>query len=165
MTIGKQEYRDAMARFAAAVNVITTGGKAGLAGFTASAVCSVTDDPPTLLVCANRRNDSYSIFKENMVLCVNTLTPSLEGHSALFAGGTAEVKKTRFNTVKWHALQNGAPVLDGAAIAFDCRIDRIIETDTHDVFLCVVDAIELGESDASLIYYKRQYHHLIGDVM
>lgn len=50
----KQSFRDAMAHVGAAVNIITTDGPAGRAGFTASAVCSVTDAPPTLLVCLNR---------------------------------------------------------------------------------------------------------------
>ncbi len=47
----KASFRDAMAHVGAAVNIITTDGPAGRAGFTASAVCSVTDTPPTLLVC------------------------------------------------------------------------------------------------------------------
>ena len=57
MAVEKQAYREAMARLGAAVNVIATDGPGGRAGFTASAVCSVTDTPPTLLVCANRTND------------------------------------------------------------------------------------------------------------
>ena len=162
MPVDKQAYRDAMARFAAAVNVITTGGPAGYAGFTATAVCSVTDTPPTLLVCANRVNDSYPVFKTNMVLCVNTLTPELQAHSTLFAGGTEEVKQSRFSTAKWHELATGAPVLDGMAVAFDCRIDRIVETPTHDVFFCVVEAVELGPKESNLVYYQRTYHELGG---
>jgi hypothetical protein len=54
MTVSREQFRDAMARLGAAVNIVTTDGTAGRAGFTASAVCSVTDDPPTLLVCLNR---------------------------------------------------------------------------------------------------------------
>ena len=60
VAVEKQAYREAMARLGAAVNVITTDGPGGRAGFTASAVCSVTDSPPTLLVCANRTNELVS---------------------------------------------------------------------------------------------------------
>ncbi len=49
--VASRDYRDAMACLGAAVNIVTTDGRAGRAGFTASAVCSVTDNPPTLLVC------------------------------------------------------------------------------------------------------------------
>ena len=48
------DFRDAMALLPTAVNVITTNGPSGTHGFTASAVCSVTDTPPTLLVCMNQ---------------------------------------------------------------------------------------------------------------
>jgi flavin reductase len=160
MPVDKQAYRDAMARFGAAVNVITTDGPGGRAGFTASAVCSVTDTPPTLLVCANRTNDSYPAFKANMVLCVNTLTPEQEEHSALFAGMTEHSMEGRFGAGTWHGLATGAPVLDGGAVAFDCRIDKIVEVGTHDVFFCVVEAVELGAVNANLIYYARRYHYL-----
>ena len=65
VAVEKQPYREAMARLGAAVNVITTDGPGGRAGFTASAVTSVTDTPPTLLVCANRTNNSYPAMKAN----------------------------------------------------------------------------------------------------
>ena len=61
-TPDKQTFRDAMACVGAAVNIITTDGPAGLAGFTASAVCSVTDSPPTLLVCLNRGASVWPTF-------------------------------------------------------------------------------------------------------
>ena len=54
----------AMSCMGAAVNIITTDGPAGRAGFTASAVCSVTDTPPTLLVCLNRGASVWPVFNE-----------------------------------------------------------------------------------------------------
>lgn len=64
-TADKQSFRDAMAHVGAAVNIITTDGPAGRAGFTASAVCSVTDAPPTLLVCLNRSASVWPIFSQH----------------------------------------------------------------------------------------------------
>ncbi|MET4385446.1 flavin reductase (DIM6/NTAB) family NADH-FMN oxidoreductase RutF [Bradyrhizobium sp. F1.4.3] len=67
--IVREDYRDAMARLGAAVSIVTTDGPAGRAGFTASAACSVTDDPPTLLVCMNRASSAYvSVVGNNVVL-------------------------------------------------------------------------------------------------
>ncbi|MDE2006196.1 MAG: flavin reductase [Rhodospirillales bacterium] len=160
MTVSKTEYREAMARLGAAVNVITTDGPGGRAGFTASAVCSVTDTPPTLLVCANRANDSYPAFVRNQVLCVNTLTPAREDLSPLFAGMTEHAIEARFDTAEWIRLATGAPVLADAAIAFDCRIDRTVEVGTHDVFFCLVEAIHTGPVHEGLIYYARSYHRI-----
>ncbi len=160
MPVDKQTFREAMARLGAAVNVITTDGPGGRAGFTASAVCSVTDTPPTLLVCANRANDSYPAMRANGVLCVNTLTAGHEEISAVFAGMTAYTEDRRFEVGAWDVLVTAAPVLQGAAVAFDCRIDQIVEVGTHDVFFCVVDAVRIGSVSEVLIYYGRGYHRL-----
>jgi flavin reductase len=156
--VEKQAYRDAMARLGAAVNVITTDGPGGKAGFTASAVTSVTDTPPTLLVCANRTNDSYPAFRVNNVLCVNTLTPAQEGLSPIFAGMTQHTAEQRFQQHDWHTLETGAPVLDKAVVVFDCRIDQVVEVGTHDVFFCSVEAVRTGPHHEGLIYYGRGYH-------
>ncbi len=160
MPVDRQAYREAMARLGAAVNVITTDGPGGRAGFTASAVCSVTDTPPTLLVCANRANDSYPALKTNGVLCVNTLAATHEEVSAVFAGLTAHSPEGRFEAGVWAALLTGAPVLEDAAVAFDCRIDRAVEVGTHDVFFCIVEAVRLGVARETLIYFARGYHRL-----
>jgi flavin reductase len=161
MPADKQAYREAMARLGAAVNVITTDGPAGRAGFTASAVCSVTDTPPTLLVCANRTNDSYPAMRANGVLCVNTLASAHEELSPVFAGLTDHTMAARFSGASWHCLVTGAPVLDGTLVAFDCRIAQIVEVGTHDVFLCTVEAVEMGTVHEGLIYYARGYHRVI----
>lgn len=82
--VDQQTFRDAMSCMGAAVNIITTDGPAGRAGFTASAVCSVTDTPPTLLVCLNRGASVWPVFNENRTLCVNTLSAGQEPLSNLF---------------------------------------------------------------------------------
>src|SRR5438067_10971701 len=66
-------FREAMSRLGAAVHVITTAGPGGKTGATATAVCSVSDAPPTLLMCLNRRRQTNPVVVENGVFCVNTL--------------------------------------------------------------------------------------------
>ena len=123
-------------------------------------MCSVTNSPPTLLVCANRTNDSYPAMKENAALCVNTLASAHEELSPVFAGMTEHTMAARFEGAKWHTLLTGAPVLDGALVAFDCRIEQIVEVGTHDVFICSVEAVEVGTTHEGLIYYARGYHRV-----
>jgi flavin reductase len=156
--IDKHSYRDAMARLGAAVNIITTDGPAGLRGFTASAVCSVTDDPPTLLLCLNRTSDSNAALKENGVLCVNTLSPAQAHLSPIFAGMTEHDLPARFAMATWTKLVTGAPVLEQAVVSFDCRIVQVTEVGTHSVFFCEVDAIAHGPVHEGLIYFARGYH-------
>lgn len=156
----RQSFRDAMARLGAAVSVVTTMGPKGPSGLTASAVCSVTDDPPTLLLCINRDSDMNETFKANGVLCVNTLAASQEALSPLFAGFTQVPQPERFRVLDWSTLTTGAPVLDGAVVAFDCRITQSTEVGTHTVFFCQVEAIQFGAANEGLIYFGRSYHRI-----
>jgi flavin reductase len=145
-----------MARLGAAVNVVTTDGPAGRRGFTASAVCSVTDDPPTLLVCVNRGNESHPALIGNGVLCVNTLAAGQEALSSRF--GSEPDHAVRFAAGDWGRLETGAPVLHGAVVSFDCRIAQVTEIGTHSVIFATVIAIRHGPVHDGLIYFGRGYH-------
>ena len=72
-TIEASAFREAMCRLGAAVHVVTTAGPGGKTGATATAVCSVSDAPPTVLMCLNRRSQTNPVVVENGVFCVNTL--------------------------------------------------------------------------------------------
>jgi flavin reductase len=158
MALDRYLYREAMARVGAAVHVITTDGPAGRYGFTASAVCSVTDEPPTLLVCQNRASDSNAAFKQNGVLCANTLAAAQEGLSPVFGGLTERDMDARFAAGTWSTLATGAPVLQQSLAAFDCRIARVIEVGTHSVLFCEVVALATSDGHDGLIYFGRRYH-------
>jgi flavin reductase len=154
----KAEFRSAMARLGAAVNIITTDGLGGRAGFTASAVCSVTDEPPSLLVCLNRSASVYETFKRNGVLCVNVLGAGHQDISSLFGGKTP--MDERFAAATWSLGQSGAPILEDASVSFDCRLRQITEVGTHDILICEVMSVTISQQARSLIYFNRQYHEL-----
>ncbi|MFT8417955.1 MAG: flavin reductase [Acetobacter sp.] len=151
-------YREAMARLGAAVNIVTTGTLDNPVGFTASAVCSVTDTPPTLLVCLNRNSRARSAFCEGGSLCVNVLTSKQQDLSNHFASPNSMAE--RFATGHWQTLATGAPVLREAAATFDCQISQIVEVGTHSVIFGVVQGILCHDSAEGLVYFNRQYHSL-----
>lgn len=157
----KTDFRNAMSRLGAAVNIITTDGPAGRAGFTASAVCSVTDEPPSLLVCLNRSASVYETFKGNGVLCVNVLGGGHQPLSNLFGGKTS--MDERFAVGTWSQGQTGSPILQDASVSFDCRLSQITEVGTHDILICQVIAISICQQARSLIYFNRDYHELAMD--
>jgi flavin reductase len=157
MSVEPQDFRNAMAQLGAAVNVITTDGAAGRTGMTASAVCSVTDNPPMLAVCINRSSRSNPFFKENGVLCVNTVSSSQTEISSVFAGATRCSPEQRFESGDWKKLATGAPVLQGALVSFDGRITDIVEKGTHTVFFVEVEAVSHSDT-AGLIYFRRNFY-------
>lgn len=159
MSIDSNIFRDAMACVGAAVNIITTDGPAGRAGFTASAVCSVTDSPPTLLVCLNRSASVWPVFSHNQALCVNTLAAGQQGLSNLFGGKTP--MEERFAAADWQQGETGCPRLTGALASFDCRISQVVSVGTHDILFCQIAAIARHPTPEGLVWFDRRYHALL----
>ncbi|WP_293934546.1 flavin reductase [Iodobacter sp.] len=152
------DFRSAMSLLSGAVNVVTTTGASGRHGFTASAVCSVTDTPPTLLVCMNRAARSHTHFIENKILTVNVLGAHHQHISSVFSSKLSSAE--RFEYGNWTELKTGAPVLDDALVSFDCQIEQTQEVGTHTIFICQIVAIQQSQHDQGLVYFNRAYHHV-----
>src|SRR5215510_6680499 len=71
--VPSNEFRNALSKLATAVSVVTTAGPAGAAGVTCSAVCALSDDPATVLVCVHGKSATNTAIKKNGILCVNCL--------------------------------------------------------------------------------------------
>ncbi|PQV54825.1 flavin reductase [Paraburkholderia sp. BL21I4N1] len=153
-------FREAMARIGAAVNIITTTTTTGDVGMTVSAVCSVTDDPATVLVCIGRSSRQYHHFSTAGIICINVLSHEHEVLSPIFAGKGDIGMTERFTHGKWIRLATGAPVLESAAASLDCTVSRSVDIGTHTVFFCAVQAVHLGSSVSGLVYHGRAYHRI-----
>ncbi|MEN0036764.1 MAG: flavin reductase [Cellvibrio sp.] len=152
------DFRNAMSLLTSAVSVVTTTGASGRYGFTASAVCSVTDTPPTLLVCMNRASYLHTHFVENKILTVNVLGAHHQSISNVFSSKLNS--EERFKHGVWTELKTGAPVLEDSLVSFDCHIEQAQEVGTHDIFICRVVAIQQAQQDQGLIYFNRTYHQV-----
>ncbi len=160
---GVHEFRSGMSLLPGGVNVVTTSGDAGLAGFTASAVCSVTDSPPTVLVCMNRGSNAYPHFSRSRVACVSVLSGEQQHLSTLFSNRDVPMSQ-RFEQCAWTSLETGAPALDGALANLDGDIIASHDVGTHSIFIVQLRKIRVGSQDApGLAYFKRGYHVLTDD--
>jgi flavin reductase len=157
LTADPKAFREAMSRLGAAVHVITTAGPGGKTGATATAVCSVSDAPPTVLMCLNRRSQTNPVVTENGVFCVNTLGDAHAEIADIFAGRTGLQGADRFSTGDWMVLTTGSPVLASAVIAFDCRIVEVRAVASHNVFFGAVETVRLGPVGPALVYHERAY--------
>jgi flavin reductase len=153
------DFRNTMSLLTTAVNVITTSGETGMHGFTASAVCSVTDTPPMLLVCMNQSSRSHAHFVENKVLAVNVLSTQHEQLSNAFALSKFS-SEDRFKLGDWSTLETSSPILEDALVSFDCQIENIQQVGTHSIFLCRVLAVKQSDQEESLVYFNRAYHQV-----
>lgn len=151
-------FRDAMASLSAAVNIVTTNGPAGRCGITATAVCSVTDTPPSLMVCINRNSAMNPVFQENGRLCVNVLNHEQEMMARHFAGMTDVCMEDRFRLEEWQTGELGQPMLRHTLASLEGEITQVQSVGTHQVYLVEIKQIALSDGGHGLIYFKRNFH-------
>ncbi|EEZ4441159.1 4-hydroxyphenylacetate 3-monooxygenase reductase subunit [Escherichia coli] len=142
-------FRDAMASLSAAVNIITTEGDTGQCGITATAVCSVTDTPPSLMVCINANSAMNPVFQGNGKLCVNVLNHEQELMARHFAGMTGMAMEERFSLSCWQK---------GPLASLEGEIRDVQAIGTHLVYLVEIKNIILSAEGHGLIYFKRRFH-------
>lgn len=160
ITVSSVEYRDAMSRFAGAVHIVTTHGAKGTRGVTISACCSLSDNPPTVLVCLMRQHEENRIFIENEKFCINTLAGHHKDLSDIFAGRGKLTQEQRFSHAKWDTLKTGSPVLDDALVSLDCQLVGWHVHATHYVLIGEVVAVKTHSGTNALMYLDRTYHTL-----
>jgi len=160
-TVSAQDHCGALRRLAGHVMIVTTCDGDTPAGLTATAVASVTAEPPRLVVFVNKKVAASPAILSSGILCVNILSGDQEGIARVFAGMVRDVAgQARFAHGEWDRMATGAPALVGALANLDCRVVKIFDESTHHAFLCEVLATrESGEGDA-LIYLNGAFRHL-----
>lgn len=157
----QQLFRNAMSQLAAAVNVVTSSGESGTCGLTATAVCSVSDSPATLLVCINRNSETNTLFKGNGRLCVNVCSAEQEEVSRHFAGMTELSMAERFALDIWDSGSAlGQPMLKGALASLEGKISEVAEVGSHSVIYVEIENIVVNDSQGALLYFNRGFRTL-----
>ncbi|MEJ5083043.1 MULTISPECIES: flavin reductase [unclassified Ochrobactrum] len=160
VSVEPKTYRDAMSHYAGAVQLVTTAGSAGRRGLTLTASCSVSDNPPTVLVCLQKSHPENHLFIENGVFAVNTLAGTHEQLADAFSGRLGMTQEERFELAEWDVLATGAPTLKNALAVFDCRVTSVQEHSTHHVLFGEVVGLLSNADEEALIYLNRRYHKL-----
>ncbi len=154
--MARNAFLQGMSRMASTVSVVTTDGRAGRQGVTVSAMCSVSADPPMLLVCIHHQSRTVEVIRENNVFCVNVLSEGQRPVSDAFAGQLPAEEDQRFSAVDWSVGETGAPRFAGALAAFDCRVEEIHRAGTHFIFIGRVEQTHLNDG-SPLVYGNRNY--------
>lgn len=153
-------YRDAMARYAGHVQLVTTCLGTIRRGVAVTAACSVSDNPPTVLVCLNHNNDKNAIFADSGIFALNTLAAHHESLSHGFSGLEQLSVDERFARGIWDTMVTGAPTLSDALAVYDCRIIDIRPVATHSIIIGEVASVRLGPANPALVYMDRHYRTL-----
>lgn len=164
MTTPQEAFRNAMAECAAAIYLITTDGPAGRYGITMTAVTSVTDNPPTLLICVNDKAAIRPILQANGCLCVNILSSAQQAAAEHFGGLTPLTPEERFEQHIWQRGQSGQLQIEGALAHLHGRITDSHQLGTHHVFyIAVEEMITRNTPLPALAYFRRRFIRVAED--
>ena len=156
--VDESVFKAAMRQVASSVAIVTVRIRGRCNGLTATAVCSVAASPPTMLVCVNRSASAEPLIEEAGAFAINFLSDRQHAIARLFS--TARLPPDeRFSEGRWGRLETGAPVLEGAAASFDCRVESKIVSGTHHIYLGRVVAVTSLEQDV-LLYRDGSFRRL-----
>ena len=152
----RADFIEAMSRAVTGVTVVTTVGPAGPLAQTVSAMCSVSADPPSLLVCIKTSSIIVNAIREHRGFGVNVLRADQRAVADTFAGRSTWGEPYDFGIARWDTLETGSPMLIGAVGRFDCRLDTVLEVGSHSVMFGEVAAA--GSAPGTpLLYARRTY--------
>lgn len=153
--VDQQVFRDVVGRFTSGVTVITTSDGVQRYGTTASAMTSLSLDPPMLLICLNRSSSTQAAVMEAGSFAVNILS---DGQQAL-AGQFARKGDDKFAGVPVRYGETGAPLLEGSLATLECRTVETVSGGTHTVFLAEVVSADAQELEP-LTYFRGRFGRL-----
>jgi flavin reductase (DIM6/NTAB) family NADH-FMN oxidoreductase RutF/DNA-binding FadR family transcriptional regulator len=147
-----QTFRDVVGRFATGVTVVTTRHDGRDFGLTASAVSSLSLEPPMLLVCINLASPTGDAIHRSGVFTVNVLAEDQARLAQRFA--TRHVDK--FTGVETARGGLGTVTLAGALACIDCHVVEDVVAGTHRIFIGAVQHA-VGREGAPLAYFRGQF--------
>ena len=149
------DFRKSLRGLASTVSLLTTEDGGERYGMVATAVMSVTLDPPALIVGINRSASIHDAVVRRRWFSVNLLASHHEGVSRHFA---AHTRSERFAVGDWvdgaiaAAPEVRLPMLADGLAVICCRVREVIPYGTHNLFLSTVEQVRLSAGAEPLVY-------------
>lgn len=159
MAFDKTELRRVMGHFATGVTIVTThDGQGRCYGLTANAVCSVSLEPPLVLVCVDKAAESHPAFALSQAFVVNILGDEQEELSRRFAVSGGE----KFVGLACRNGGTGTPIIEGALAHVECRVVATHDAGDHTIYIGQVEGGDVT-AGSPLLFFRGKYHHLRHD--
>ena len=145
-----------MSQFASGVTVVTTRDANGKRhGITVSSFCSVSLQPPMVLICIEKTTGSHYAFGESGAFAVNILAATQSNISEHFATRIDE----KFGDIEHTLNEDGVPILTEAIATLRCTVRHSLDGGDHSIFVGLVESVDAAGGDP-LIYFDHRYHQL-----
>jgi|DewCreStandDraft_1066081.scaffolds.fasta_scaffold00272_37 flavin reductase (DIM6/NTAB) family NADH-FMN oxidoreductase RutF len=156
MPVDQETFREAMSHWASGVAVVTTFVDGVPHGMTASAFCSVSTEPPTILVCVSKQARTHDRILRAGRFGVNILASTQQAYAVHFAGTPVFEGNPPF------LCEDDRPPAIADALAFlECRVAKTCDAGTHTIFLGLVESCRIRPGGKPLTYYRRSYRQLL----
>ncbi|MCY1500915.1 Flavin-dependent monooxygenase, reductase subunit HsaB [compost metagenome] len=155
-----QEFREAMGRFAGAVNAITSFEGDKPVGLIATAVCSLSAEPPSVIVCINKSASAHDAILNNGYFGVNLLSP-LQAH--VVDRFTKSKGAERFSESDWDLEDFAVPILKDAPAGMVCKVGNCFDGFSHTIFVGIIESINLSDPERNhcLLWKGRGLHQAV----
>ena len=150
--INDASFKAALRQVSGSVCIVTTGRAPDRHGLTVTAACSLTADPPTVLVCVNKSAGAHDTIVRTGSFGWNVLSPDHVVLARKFAGQDGSKGDMRFDDAQWTSLVTGAPILVASKCSFDCRVTGMHPVATHTVFYGAVVAESHRNDGVDLVF-------------
>jgi flavin reductase (DIM6/NTAB) family NADH-FMN oxidoreductase RutF len=148
-----QQFRTLMACFATGVAVVSALDHTGAPqGATVSSFCSVSLDPPLVLVCLSRNSRTLEAMRLHQLMGISFLSRDQAWIARLFALDVG----SKFRRVAYRNGRFGTPLLSEALGHAECEVIRCLDLGDHTAVVGLVVAGTVHEH-APLLHFRRQY--------
>jgi flavin reductase (DIM6/NTAB) family NADH-FMN oxidoreductase RutF len=144
-----ETFREALASVCTPVSVVTSHRDGHPHGTTVSAFCSLSLEPPLVLVSLARTSDLLAIVTESRVFGINVLSDGQQDLAVNFARKGPD----KFDGVAWE-LDRGVPRILGAATWLVCKLEQLHEGGDHLIAVGEVEYAESGPGNPLLYRYR-----------
>jgi len=149
-----------MRNLASGVCLIAHGAEGTRVGMTATAVTSLSTEPPSLVVCINKTASSFVGLVAGVAFSVNVLGAHQEEYADRFAGRTGLKGEARFTEGPWLTSPRGAPWLADSLATFECAVEDIVERHTHAIVVARVTGAASRRQGSALVHWRGAYDAL-----
>lgn len=165
MAVDAREFKRGMRQLASAVCVVTTSVDGVRNGLTATAVMSLTADPPQVGVAVNKSASAFAMLSTSGRFAVNVLSRAQQPIAEVFSGAGGVKGAARFETgdARWSTGVTGSPLLDAASVSLDCSTARQVDLGTHVLFVGLVEDVRACDERAPLLFLDGGWGGLIRD--
>lgn len=153
MPITTDDFRAALSRFPSGVTIVTTRDSLGkFHGLTVSAFCSVSLEPPLVLICIEKITGSHYAFLETGVFAVNILNAGQQDISEQFAAPI----DNKFDNIDYTVASLGVPLISGCIGNLECSVKSSCDGGDHTIFVGQVESSIINDGDP-LVYFRSDY--------